>query len=149
MIWITFPETEATLSLLLVNVTANPEVAVAFGVISGSPALNWPVRSKLIVWAAFLIIMMCVTSAAGLKVSSPGCDAVTVTTPAPLIVTVWPFISAIEGSLDEKTTVRPEEEVALSPNAGSPKTCSSIGANVMVWSAFETESVTWTSSAAL
>src|SRR3954454_2368782 len=75
------------------NVTPRFEVAVAAISKSASPNFFGSLVPKLIVWLAFAIVNVCEASDAAFHVSaSPGCEAVTVHEPAPVMWTVTPVI---------------------------------------------------------
>lgn len=86
-----------------------------------------------VVVAAFAIWNDCWTLGAALKFESPGCEAVTVQLPAPLMVMVAPFVPP-EAQLPEaaKLTARPEVAVALTLNDWSPKVLFDRAPNVIV-----------------
>ena len=63
----------------------------------------------------------------------PAAEARTVTVPAPVIVTTLPAIVAGPDAI-AKVTGRPDDEVALTANAGSPNVFAPSGRNVIVCS---------------
>ena len=67
---------------------------------------------------------------------SPGCDAVIVQDPAPVIVTV--AVAIVQLPLALKLTTSPDDAVALTVNVGSPKVLAANAPNVIVWLAFAT-----------
>src|SRR2546429_9979089 len=89
----------------------------------------------------------CGTSAAGLKLLSPACDAVIVQEPAPVMWTVEPV--TLQLPLAPKLTVRLEVAVALTVKSGSPKVLPASAPKVMVWIPLAMENVCGTSVAAL
>src|ERR1043165_550737 len=86
-----------------------------------------------VVVAAFAIWNDCWTLDAALKLESPGCEAVTVQLPAPLMVMVLPFVPPeVQLPEAEKLTARPEVAVALTVNGWSPKVLFDRAPNVIV-----------------
>src|SRR5947209_20571773 len=71
------------------------------------------------VWLALAMVKACGTSAAGLKLLSPACDAVTVQEPALVRWTVEPV--TVQLPVAAKVTARAEDAVALTLKSGSPK----------------------------
>src|SRR5947209_1352006 len=78
----------------------------------------------------------CGTSAAGLKLLSPACDAVIVQEPAPVRCTVEPV--TVQLPLAPKVTARLEVALALTLKSGSPKVLSARVPKLIVWSAWVT-----------
>src|SRR4051794_13252596 len=72
---------------------------------------------------------------AGPKLASPGCDAVTVHEPAPVMVTVWSTIVQLSAAPTAKATGRPDEEVAATSNGPLPKVRPGSAAKVTVCAA--------------
>ena len=70
------------------------------------------------------------TSGAALKFALPGCDAVMVHEPAPVICTVLPPIVQLPVAV--KLTLSPEEAVALTLKSGSPNVLFAKAPNVIV-----------------
>src|SRR5204862_426667 len=66
--------------------------------------------------------------------ASPGCDAVIVQAPAPVMLTA--AAAMVQLPLAPKLTTSPDEAVALAVNVGSPKVLAASAPNVIVWSAF-------------
>src|SRR5258708_25090297 len=77
------------------------------------------------------------TGGAALQFVSPGCEARTVTVPAPVIVRVLPeIVAGPESTL--KLTAKPEEAVALRFKGASPKVLFAREPKVIVWLALAT-----------
>src|SRR5436305_14083787 len=89
----------------------------------------------------------CGTSAAGLKLLSPACDAVIVQEPAPVMCTVEPVTVQLPPA--PKVTARLEDAVALTVKSGSPKVLSGRVAKLIVWSRLEEQRGGGTSAAGL
>ena len=70
------------------------------------------------------------TLTAALWLLSPACEALMVTAPAPVIVTVLPLIEAGPDKM-LKLTTNPDEAEALTVNGGSPKVLSARGPKVI------------------
>src|SRR4051794_39086768 len=100
------------------KVTARPDDAVALTVKLGSPYVFPASAPNAIVWLAFEMLNVCGTFAAALKLAFPGCEAVTVQMPAPVMVTVFPDIVQLPPA--PKLTARPEDAVAPTAKLGSP-----------------------------
>ena len=77
---------------------------------------------------------------------SPGCDAVIVHEPAPVMVTVVALI--VQFPLALKLTVKLDDAVALTVNGGSLTLLFASGLNVIVWLAFAMLNVCGTLAAA-
>src|SRR3954469_3516844 len=88
--WIVAPAIVQAPPLPTENDTGRPEDAVAETVKSGSPNVLSARAANVIVWSAFLMANECATSPAGLYFASPGCGAVIVHAPAPVMGTVEP-----------------------------------------------------------
>src|SRR5436305_15054450 len=89
----------------------------------------------------------CGTSAAGLKLLSPACDAVIVQEPAPVMCTVEPV--TVQLPLAPKVTARLEDAVALTQKSGSPKVLPASRAKVSVGARLAMEQEWGTSAAGL
>src|SRR5437016_12668625 len=76
-------------------------------------------HATLTVGVAFAIENERGTSAAGLKLLLPACDAVIVQEPAPVMCTIEPV--ALQLPLAPKVTAKLEDAVALTAKSGSPK----------------------------
>jgi hypothetical protein len=74
--------------------------------------------------------------------------ASTITVPAPVKVTVEPFIVA-GPDLIANVTGNPDDALALTLNGGSPKVLSARAPKLIVWFAFATLKLRGTSAAAL
>src|SRR5438552_18808307 len=90
-------------------------------------------HATLTVGVAFAIENERGTSAPGLKLLSPACDAVIVQEPAPVMCTVEPV--TVQLPLAPKVTARLEDAVALTVKSGSPKVWSGSAAKLIVWAA--------------
>src|SRR5215831_2043839 len=127
------------------NETGRLEDAFAVSAKGASPKAR-SAKAKVIVWPAFLTVKLRSTLAALSKLLSPACMALTVTLPAPLIVSVLPLIVAGPDS-NSNETGRFEDAVALNANGASPK-LRSAKAKVMACAAFLTAKVRSTLAAA-
>src|SRR5262245_25466220 len=84
----------------------------------------------VIVWVA-LAIWNVLATPAGAMSALPGCDAVIVQVPAPVIRTVVP--PTVQLPLASNETARPDEAVALIVKSASPKVRSARGVKAIVW----------------
>src|SRR6266853_5112718 len=98
------------------NVTAKAEDAVALTLKSGSPKFLLASAPNVIVWLPLAIVNDCGTSAAGLKLPSPACDAAMVQEPALVRWTVEPV--TVQFPVAAKVTARAEDAVALTLKSG-------------------------------
>ena len=114
------------------NVTVNPEDAVATSGGGGEPfsgsLLNGP---KVIVWGSNTV-KVCVTGVAAAYVVLPVWLAVIEHVPSVNSVTVAADNVQIVGLLEAKVTANPELAVAVKANGKAPKVCPLGAANVMV-----------------
>src|SRR5947209_20576273 len=99
------------------------------------------------VWLALAMVKACGTSAAGLKLASPACEAVMVQVPAPVRWTVEPV--TLQTPLAPKLSARPEDAVPLTLKSGWPKILLAKAPNVIVWPALAMEKICGTSAAGL
>src|SRR5947209_20533287 len=112
------------------KVTARAEDAVALTLKSGSPKFLLASAPKVIVWLPLAMVKDCGTSAAGLKLPSPACEAVMVHEPAPVRWTVEPVTLQLPAAA--KVTASAEDAVALTLKSGSPKILSANTPKMMV-----------------
>ena len=84
---------------------------------------------KVIVCAALVTLIVCVTCGAAFQLSLPLWSAVTVQAPVALAVTALPFTEQMSGVDVPKLTSRPEVAVALAMVA--PPTASDAGLKLM------------------
>src|SRR6266568_4649572 len=73
------------------NTTRRPEDARALTRKLAAPRILFGNRRNVIRWLALAILSVCATSLAEAYVASPGCDAVTVHEPVPVMWTVVPL----------------------------------------------------------
>jgi hypothetical protein len=73
----------------------------------------------------------CWTLGAALKLTFPGCDAVIVQLPAPVIVTVSPDTEQLP--VAPNPTGRPDDAVAVTAKGGSLVVLFGSAVNVMIW----------------
>src|SRR5436309_1995413 len=104
-------------------------------------------HATLTVGVAFAIENERGTSAAGLKLLSPACDAVIVQEPAPVRCTVEPL--ALQLPLAPNVTVRLEDAMALTEKSGLPNVLPDSAAKVIVCLALAMENDCGTSAAGL
>ena len=113
-----FPEIVAGPERML-KLTGKLDEALALTLNGGSPNVFPESRLNVIVWFALITVNVRSTGGAALKVALPACDARTVTTPAPVMVTVLPeTVAGPETIL--KLTVSPELAVALTSKGALP-----------------------------
>src|SRR5438270_11198045 len=101
------------------KLSARPEDAVPLTLKSGLPKILPASAPNVIVWPALAMEKTCDTSAAGLKLASPACEAVMVQVPAPVRWTVEPV--TVQLPVAANVTARAEDAVALTVKSGSPK----------------------------
>src|SRR5882724_1387350 len=127
------------------KVTDRAEDAVPLTLKSGAPKILLARAPNVMVWLALAMEKVCGTSAAGLKLASPACEAVMVQGPAPVRWIVAPL--TLELPVAPKVTARAEDAVALTLKSGLPKVLPASPTNVMVWPALAMVKVCGTSAA--
>jgi hypothetical protein len=113
----TFPETLHTDRVVEVNVTVNPELAVAFSVIGDPGRVTELRRPNVIVCACRpddMIVKLCATGVAAAHVELPNWLATMVQVPADIAVTAFPEMAHIDGVVEVKVMASPELAVAFS-----------------------------------
>src|SRR4051812_7425164 len=110
--------------------TRSPESAVARRLKSRWPNLMSTSGSKSIVCPVFAIENVCDTDGAALKFASPGCAAVTVHEPAPVMCTATPLTVQLPVALN--VTPRADDVNASTLKFGSPNVAFLIASNWMI-----------------
>src|SRR5206468_2735548 len=107
-----------------------PDVTVAVKVTFWPKLDGFKEESSAVAVLALAIVKVCGTLVAALKFALPGCAAVIVHEPAPVICTVLPPIVQLPVAV--KLTLSPEEAVALTLKSGSPNVLFAKAPNVIV-----------------
>ena len=146
------PPAVQTTGVLVLNVTGNPDVAVALTVTGESASVLFASAAKVIVCATFDTVKLRVTAGAALYTESPDWVARTVHVPGPRSVIVAPLVPPlvqIEGVVELKSTVRPDDAVATTITGDCAIVLAASAANEIVWFAFDTVKLRLTAGAGL
>ena len=112
--------------------TARPELAVATSA-AGAVLRAWlPGATKVMRWSPAATSKLLVKGAAGAKLGSPACWAVSVQVPTLSKANCVPLTPQTAGVVDDKVTGRPDDAVATKGAGADPKRCAPGAAKAMV-----------------